>query len=148
MSGNLLLIYICNFHVLSHLLLIYICKLHWIIPRLFLLLAPWRLGIMRFDALLQPPFDVYTPILLATALTTAVSNHKASLRYSPKLVKADKNSAVWLSGIFPISKELVYIRFGAWDEVLSSDSLLPESSMPTFSMIIIYESYIFYDNHI
>ena len=24
-----LLIYICNFHVLSHLLLIYICKLHW-----------------------------------------------------------------------------------------------------------------------
>ena len=27
--GNLLLIYICNFHVLSHLLLIYICKLHW-----------------------------------------------------------------------------------------------------------------------
>ena len=29
MSGNFLLIYICNFHVLSHLLLIYICKLHW-----------------------------------------------------------------------------------------------------------------------
>ena len=29
MSGKLLLIYICNFHVLSHLLLIYICKLHW-----------------------------------------------------------------------------------------------------------------------
>ena len=28
-QGNLLLIYICNFHVLSHLLLIYICKLHW-----------------------------------------------------------------------------------------------------------------------
>ena len=28
---NLLIIYICNFHVLSHLLLIYICKLHWII---------------------------------------------------------------------------------------------------------------------
>ena len=27
--GELLLIYICNFHVLSHLLLIYICKLHW-----------------------------------------------------------------------------------------------------------------------
>ena len=27
--GNSLLIYICNFHVLSHLLLIYICKLHW-----------------------------------------------------------------------------------------------------------------------
>ena len=23
------MIYICNFHVLSHLLLIYICKLHW-----------------------------------------------------------------------------------------------------------------------
>ena len=32
MSGNFLLIYICNFHVLSHLLLIYICKLHWDIP--------------------------------------------------------------------------------------------------------------------
>ena len=28
MSGEFLLIYICNFHVLSHLLLIYICKLH------------------------------------------------------------------------------------------------------------------------
>ena len=28
--GKLLLIYIRNFHVLSHLLLIYICKLHWI----------------------------------------------------------------------------------------------------------------------
>ena len=29
MSGKFLLIYICNFHVLSNLLLIYICKLHW-----------------------------------------------------------------------------------------------------------------------
>ena len=28
-QGNFLLIYICNFHVLSHLLLIYICKLLW-----------------------------------------------------------------------------------------------------------------------
>jgi hypothetical protein len=28
-TGKLLLIYICNFHVLSDLLLIYICKLHW-----------------------------------------------------------------------------------------------------------------------
>jgi hypothetical protein len=28
-SGNFLLIYICNFHVLSNFLLIYICKLHW-----------------------------------------------------------------------------------------------------------------------
>ena len=28
-TGNLLLIYICNFHVLSHLLLFYIYKLHW-----------------------------------------------------------------------------------------------------------------------
>ena len=28
-TGNLLLIYICNFHVLSNLLLIHICKLHW-----------------------------------------------------------------------------------------------------------------------
>ena len=27
--GKFLLIYICNFHVLSHLLFIYICKLHW-----------------------------------------------------------------------------------------------------------------------
>jgi hypothetical protein len=32
MSGEFLLIYICNFHVLTHLLLIYICKLHWIRP--------------------------------------------------------------------------------------------------------------------
>ena len=30
MAGEFLLIYICDFHVLSHLLLIYICKLHWI----------------------------------------------------------------------------------------------------------------------
>ena len=29
LEGNFLLIYIFNFHVLSHLLLIYICKLHW-----------------------------------------------------------------------------------------------------------------------
>ena len=29
LEGKLLLIYICNFHVLSNLLLIYICKLHW-----------------------------------------------------------------------------------------------------------------------
>ena len=29
MSGKLLLIYICNFHVLSHFLFIYTCKLHW-----------------------------------------------------------------------------------------------------------------------
>ena len=29
MSGNFLLIFICNFHVLNHLLLIYICNLHW-----------------------------------------------------------------------------------------------------------------------
>ena len=28
-KGNFILIYICNFHVLSHLLLIYICKFHW-----------------------------------------------------------------------------------------------------------------------
>ena len=27
--GKLLLICICNFHVLSHLLIVYICKLHW-----------------------------------------------------------------------------------------------------------------------
>ena len=33
MSGNLLIIYICNFHVLSNLLLISICKLHWITTR-------------------------------------------------------------------------------------------------------------------
>jgi hypothetical protein len=30
LTGKLLLIYICNFHVSNHLLLIYICKLHWI----------------------------------------------------------------------------------------------------------------------
>jgi hypothetical protein len=36
MSGKLLrLIYICNFHVLSHLLLIYICKLHWNLNTMF-----------------------------------------------------------------------------------------------------------------
>ena len=34
-AGKLLLIYICNFHVLSHLLLIYICKLHWNLDMIF-----------------------------------------------------------------------------------------------------------------
>ena len=33
--GKLLLIHICNFHVLSHLLLIYICKLHWNLNTMF-----------------------------------------------------------------------------------------------------------------
>ena len=33
--GNPLLIYICNFHVLSYLLLIYICKLHWNLNTMF-----------------------------------------------------------------------------------------------------------------
>ena len=33
--GNFLLIYICNFHVLSHLLMIYICKLHWNLNTMF-----------------------------------------------------------------------------------------------------------------
>jgi hypothetical protein len=33
--GKFLLIYICNFHVLSHLLLIYICKLHWNLNTMF-----------------------------------------------------------------------------------------------------------------
>ena len=35
-QGKLLMIYICNFHVLNHLLLIYMCKLHWNLKRLFL----------------------------------------------------------------------------------------------------------------
>ena len=30
-AGKFLLIYICNFHVLSNLLLIFMCKLHWIL---------------------------------------------------------------------------------------------------------------------
>ena len=34
-TGESLLIYICNFHVLSHLLLIYICKLHWNLNTMF-----------------------------------------------------------------------------------------------------------------
>jgi hypothetical protein len=33
--GWCLLIYICNFHVLSNLLLIYICKLHWNLNTMF-----------------------------------------------------------------------------------------------------------------
>ena len=35
MSGEFLLIYICNFHVLSNLLLIYIWKLHWNLNTIF-----------------------------------------------------------------------------------------------------------------
>jgi hypothetical protein len=35
LAGEFLLIYICNFHVLSHLLLIYICKLHWNLYTMF-----------------------------------------------------------------------------------------------------------------
>ena len=34
-AGNFLLIYICNFHVLSNLLLIYVCKLHWNLNTMF-----------------------------------------------------------------------------------------------------------------
>ena len=34
-EGSFLLIYICNFHVLSHLLLIYIYKLHWNLHTMF-----------------------------------------------------------------------------------------------------------------
>ena len=34
-TGKLLLVYICNFHVLSRLLLIYICKLHWNLNTMF-----------------------------------------------------------------------------------------------------------------
>ena len=34
-TGEYFLIYICNFHVLSHLLLIYICKLHWNLNTMF-----------------------------------------------------------------------------------------------------------------
>ena len=32
-EGKLILIYMCNFHVLTHLLLIYICKFHWKITK-------------------------------------------------------------------------------------------------------------------
>jgi hypothetical protein len=35
-KGKLLLIYICDFHVLSNLLLIYICKLHWNLNTMFI----------------------------------------------------------------------------------------------------------------
>ena len=35
LRGNFLLIYKCNFHVLSNLLLIYICKLHWNLNTMF-----------------------------------------------------------------------------------------------------------------
>ena len=35
-TGNFLLIYICNSHVLSHLLLMYISKLHWNLNTMFL----------------------------------------------------------------------------------------------------------------
>ena len=35
-QGKLLLIYLCNFHVVSNLLLIYICKLHWNLTTMFL----------------------------------------------------------------------------------------------------------------
>ena len=34
-SGTSFLIFICNFHVLSHLLLNYICKLHWNLNTMF-----------------------------------------------------------------------------------------------------------------
>ena len=45
MSGKSLLIYICNFHVLSHLLLRYMCKLHWnnSLPRPSPLTTAWAL---------------------------------------------------------------------------------------------------------
>ena len=42
-KGKLLLIYICNFHVLSNLLLIYICKLHWNLTS-SLFIVRWQLS--------------------------------------------------------------------------------------------------------
>ncbi len=51
MSGNFLLIYICNFHVLSSLLLIYICKLHWNLQ---------SIRVLKFFRLLNP-YGLYAP---------------------------------------------------------------------------------------
>ena len=51
MSGKTLLIYISNFHVLSHLLLIYLCKLHW---------NYWGVG---FGLLYIYVDDMYSPVI-------------------------------------------------------------------------------------
>ena len=56
-SGKFLLIYVCNFHVLSDLLLIYICKLHWnLVMNVFHLLCrgqPAVIDSMVFRQLIQ-----------------------------------------------------------------------------------------------
>jgi hypothetical protein len=55
MSGKLLMIYICNFHVLSNFLMIYICKLyfHWNPGGLF----------TAYEYTMETPFATDNPIL-------------------------------------------------------------------------------------
>ena len=87
MSGNFLLIYICNFHVLSDLLLIYICKLHW--NQVIRLHDPWTLltylaywqtvsqegGALIIDSLynLLAPYILNPPSKSSAAVSTNVS---------------------------------------------------------------------------
>lgn len=55
------------------------------------------------------------------------------MKYSPNVISADSNSAVWLSGIFPIQEELVLTRFGNWESILDLPTVPAEdSSVPQY----------------
>ena len=58
-NGCLLLIYICNFHVINHFLLIYICKLHWN-PRRYMDVAGVQFGFISREG--RPGFFLISAI--------------------------------------------------------------------------------------
>ena len=71
MSGKLLMIYMCNFHVLSNLLLIYICKLHW--NFLKVLILEWLpCSVVSYLYLWKYLYNYGMRILTIRAMTTRV----------------------------------------------------------------------------
>jgi hypothetical protein len=69
-------------------------------------------------------------LLVAAAL--ANGNLSIALPLTPLAVSAHPLSAVYLSGIFPICRELVLTRFGLWDQILS----LPRPSFSTLAPFV------------
>ena len=68
MSGESLLIYICNFHVLSHFFLIYTCKLHWNVQvTTDAVDSSYQGRELRVDLLPQSPDDAYIIRMASTA---------------------------------------------------------------------------------
>ena len=72
---KLLLIYIWNFHFLSHLLLIYICKLHWnlICVRQMVRCQPYRFPIRFAGRSVERNYDQWNPAVRCWQLPPASS---------------------------------------------------------------------------